>query len=99
MQKIITAAKQVFIFIVSLLVITGFTVGIVSAPISAVSEENFSAFFGVNKKEFIEYISELFAWIFLFMCLFKDKFSNKIYFIVFYWFLCITFLFAPMLLV
>lgn len=97
MQKIVTAAKHIFIFIVSLLIVTGFTVGIVSALISVISDEKIVSFFGTSKKEFIQYISELFAWAFIVTYLFKNKISNKVYFILIYLIMCALFLFVPML--
>ena len=97
MQKIITAAKHILIFIVSLLITTGFTVGIVSALILPMSDENMISFFGINKEEFIQYISELFAWAFILTYLFKNKISNRVYFIIIYLALCAILLFVPML--
>jgi hypothetical protein len=98
MQKILTAAKHIVIFIVSLLLVTGFTVGIVSAIISFLPNDKITSFFGLPKREFIEYISELFAWDFIFTYLFKNKIPNIFYFIVIYLILCAISLFVPALL-
>lgn len=97
MQKLITAAKHILIFIVSLLIITGFTVGIVSALISVIPDENIISFFGIDKKEFVKYISEIFSWAFIVTYLFKNKIPNKFYFILIYLIMCTLFLFLPML--
>lgn len=97
MQKVITAAKHIVIFIVSLLLITGFTVGIVSAIISFLPDNKMMSFFGLHKHEFIEYISELFSWAFIFTYVFKNKIPNKICFVILYWFLCVVLLFFPLL--